>query len=40
MAIQISSLNSLLSCRLCAGYLIDATVIVDCQHACERFFIS
>ncbi|KAH6944502.1 hypothetical protein HPB50_003632 [Hyalomma asiaticum] len=29
---QLSSLNEHISCKLCKGYLIDATTVKDCQH--------
>lgn len=33
--IKITDLNSHLTCPLCAGYLIDATTIVECLHSCK-----
>lgn len=33
--IQITDLNPNLTCPLCAGYLIDATTIVECLHSCK-----
>lgn len=33
--IKITDLNPNLTCPLCAGYLIDATTIVECLHSCE-----
>ena len=29
------TLNELLVCTLCKGYLVDATSIVECLHSCE-----
>ncbi len=28
-------INEHITCRLCAGYLIDATTITECLHTCE-----
>lgn len=33
--IKITDLNPHLTCPLCAGYLIDATTIVECLHSCK-----
>ncbi|KAK3698103.1 hypothetical protein QZH41_017523 [Actinostola sp. cb2023] len=33
--ISLSQLNEHITCRLCKGYLIDATTIVECLHTCE-----
>lgn len=33
--IKITDLNPHLTCPLCAGYLVDATTIVECLHSCE-----
>ncbi|PWA29354.1 hypothetical protein CCH79_00014031 [Gambusia affinis] len=33
--VKITDLNPLLTCPLCAGYLIDATTIVECLHSCK-----
>ncbi|CAH2004932.1 unnamed protein product [Acanthoscelides obtectus] len=30
--ILVKDLNSVITCRLCDGYLIDATTLVDCFH--------
>jgi len=27
------------TCRLCSGYLIDATTVVDCLHSCKSDFL-
>lgn len=37
-SIAVRDLNDLLSCRLCKGYLIDATTIVECLHSCMFTF--
>lgn len=33
--VKITELNPHLTCPLCAGYLIDATTIVECLHSCK-----
>lgn len=33
--VYIMELNDLLCCRLCGGYLIDATTIIECLHSCK-----
>ncbi|CAG5945050.1 unnamed protein product [Menidia menidia] len=33
--VKITDLNAHLTCPLCAGYLIDATTIVECLHSCK-----
>lgn len=36
---KLVGLNDQLTCRLCSGYLIDATTITDCIHSCKFFII-
>lgn len=31
----ISELNSYITCKLCKGYFIDATTIIECLHTCK-----
>lgn len=31
----LKDLNNFLMCRLCGGYLVEATTIVECFHTCE-----
>lgn len=33
----ISELNSYITCKLCKGYFIDATTIIECLHTCKSF---
>ena len=33
--IQLTSLNECFTCRVCNGYLIDATTIPECLHTCN-----
>lgn len=33
--ISLSEINEHITCRLCDGYLIDATTIVECLHTCK-----
>lgn len=35
----LKSVNLSITCHLCAGYLIDATTLVDCLHSCKYFLI-
>lgn len=36
---KIKDLNDNITCSICNGYLIEATTIIDCLHACEYLFI-
>jgi len=39
--VQLTEINEHLVCQLCFGYLVDATVITECQHTCEfSFYVS
>lgn len=31
----ISELNGCITCKLCKGYFIDATTIIECLHTCK-----
>lgn len=33
--IKLKTLNPFISCKICRGYLIDATTIVECLHTCK-----
>lgn len=33
--VPISELNEHITCKLCAGYLIDATMVTECLHTCK-----
>ena len=33
--IKLKSLNPHISCKICKGYLIDATTVTECLHTCE-----
>lgn len=33
--VKMQGINEHITCRLCAGYLIDATTITECLHTCE-----
>lgn len=33
--IKLKPLNPFITCRICKGYFIDATTIVECLHTCE-----
>lgn len=35
MKIKLKPLNPFITCRICKGYFIDATTIVECLHTCE-----
>lgn len=32
--VQLAKLNEQLTCKLCGGYFIDATTIIECLHSC------
>lgn len=34
---KIKDLNDIIICSICNGYLIEATTITDCLHACKYF---
>lgn len=36
--IKLKTLNPFISCKICRGYLIDATTIVECLHTCKYQF--
>lgn len=36
---KIKDLNDIIICSICNGYLIEATTISDCLHACKYFII-
>lgn len=33
--IRLKSLNPHISCKICRGYLIDATTVTECLHTCK-----
>lgn len=33
--IKLKTLNSHITCKICRGYLIDATTVTECLHTCE-----
>lgn len=33
--IKLCHINAHITCRLCEGYLIDATTVTECLHTCE-----
>lgn len=33
--IKLSKLNPHISCKICKGYLIDATTVTECLHTCK-----
>lgn len=35
--IKLCHINAHITCRLCEGYLIDATTVTECLHTCESF---
>lgn len=35
----VKDLNDVLTCKLCHGYLVDATTLVDCLHTCKFLII-
>lgn len=37
--LHLSTLNDQLTCKLCQGYFIDATTIIECLHSCTIFFL-
>lgn len=32
--VRLAKLNEQLTCKLCGGYFIDATTIIECLHSC------
>lgn len=38
--VPISELNEHITCKLCAGYLIDATMVTECLHTCKCYSIA
>ncbi len=34
--IRLKSLNPHITCKICRGYLIDATTVTECLHTCMR----
>lgn len=38
--IPITLLNEHLTCKLCKGYFIDATTIIECLHTCKFLLIE
>lgn len=36
--VHLAKLNEQLTCKLCGGYFIDATTIIECLHSCTVFF--
>lgn len=35
--ILVRELNPMIACKLCEGYLIDATTLIDCLHCCKYY---
>lgn len=35
--VRLAKLNEQLTCKLCGGYFIDATTIIECLHSCMVF---
>lgn len=35
--VRLAKLNEQLTCKLCGGYFIDATTIIECLHSCTVF---
>lgn len=35
--LRLSTLNDALTCKLCGGYFIDATTIIECLHSCKKY---
>lgn len=33
--IKLRTLNSHITCKICRGYLIDATTVTECLHTCK-----
>lgn len=33
--IKLKTLNSHITCKICRGYLIDATTVTECLHTCK-----
>lgn len=39
--IKLKTLNPHISCKICRGYLIDATTVIECLHTCKwRIFVD
>lgn len=38
--VPLNTVIPFITCKLCQGYLIDATTIVECLHTCKLFLIS
>jgi hypothetical protein len=36
---RLKDLNDIITCSICNGYLIEATTINDCLHACEYYYV-
>ena len=34
--IKLQTLNSHIICKICGGYLIDATTVTECLHTCTK----
>ena len=35
VAVKLAAINDHLVCHLCGGYIMEATAVVECLHACE-----
>ncbi len=35
VAVKVAAINEHVLCRLCGGYIIEATVVVECLHSCK-----
>ena len=35
VSVKVSAINDHLVCHLCGGYIMEATAVVECLHACE-----
>lgn len=38
VAVKVALVNEHLICRLCGGYIVEATAVVECLHTCELLF--
>ncbi len=38
--IRLKSLNPHITCKICRGYLIDATTVTECLHTCMHSLLS
>ena len=36
MSVRVRDLNDHITCGLCKGYLVTATLVTECLHACKR----